>query len=97
VVLNYLGTRAHFVVDKFRNVGYIRNMIKTYTEAQVRAALATLVLAQSYRKAADSIGEDVGNFFRMVNGTTSVSERAADAIGFVPVDEPKLWQRKESK
>jgi len=71
--------------------------MKTYTDAQVRSALAKLLRGSTYREVAGYLGIDAGNFYRMAKGTTAISIRVAGKIGFVLVNEPHIWTRKPRK
>ena len=66
--------------------------MKTYTDAQIRAVLATLVKQSSYRQAGASLSFDPALLQRVVTGAKPITENLAAALGFVPCE--RKWTRK---
>jgi len=65
--------------------------MKTYTDADVRKALAALCDCASYRKVAALIGIEHSHLNRMVRGEREVTAQAARFVGFHPVDNERKW------
>jgi hypothetical protein len=70
--------------------------MKTYTDAQVRAALALLIKKSSYRRVAKEIGVEASGLFYVVSGQREPSERIGAALGF-QLCERQWILKKESK
>ena len=66
--------------------------MKTYSDAEVRTALAKLVAESSYRAVGVETGIEFTDLNRMVRGERPVSEKAGLAVGFDPV--PRRWTRR---
>jgi plasmid maintenance system antidote protein VapI len=69
--------------------------MKTYTDADVRTALAELVEESTYRSVAANIGIDHANLHRIIHGEREITLEAASAVGFAPIE--RKWLRKSPK
>lgn len=65
--------------------------MKTYTDADVRAALKTLVEQSTYARAEAFTGINRGYLHSVVHGTAPVTVNVARAVGFVPVE--RAWRK----
>jgi hypothetical protein len=68
--------------------------MKTYTDADVIAVLASRVAGSSYRAIADELGVDFAYLCRAINGDIELPESIAVAAGYSAIPQPtRTWKR----